>query len=293
MREHIPHYVGLVHPLQQIVAHYAKRKRKEAIKPEWTPELRETFQRVKTAIQNVYLLHHRDDPASLRLYTDVSNYGIGANLCQVATRADESNQEQPLGFISKYLSDTGRRWSVDEKEAYAIFYSSSFNKWEHFLRGNEFYLFTDHKNFKLTFLNRPPSEKVMRWRLDVQEFDFEVAYIKGEINNVADAMSRCVPQPTVTDSSYKVEPTTSPHPTTLASLSVTTQTQTLPGVPDAWNQTLYRENRTHYFVPEEEIETFLGLLVGDRMELPQVSPKVRVYSKCERCPDKVPISTLP
>jgi hypothetical protein len=109
MREHIPHYVGLVHPLQQIVAHYAKRKRKEAIKPEWTPELRETFQRVKTAIQNVYLLHHRDDPASLRLYTDVSSYGIGAHLCQVVTRADGSNQEQPLGFISKYLSDTGRR----------------------------------------------------------------------------------------------------------------------------------------------------------------------------------------
>jgi hypothetical protein len=283
MREHIPHYVDLVHPLQEIVAHYAKRKRKEAIK--WTPELLETFQRVKMAIQNIYLLYHRDESAPLRLYTDASSYGIGAYLCQVVTRADGSIQEQPLGFISKSLSDTERRWSVYEKEAYAIFYS--FNKWEHFLRGNKFHLFTDHKN--LTFLNRPPSEKVMRWRLAVQEFDFKVAYIKGETNNVADAMSRCVPQPT--DSSYKVEPTTTPRPTTLASLSVTTQTPRLPGVPDAWYQILDSENRTHYFVPEEETETFLGLLVGDRVELPQVTPKVD--SKCEICPEKVPISTLP
>ena len=35
----------------------------------------------------------------------------------------------------------------------------------------------------------------MRWRLNIQEFDFSVAYIKGEHNNVADAMSRCLPNP--------------------------------------------------------------------------------------------------
>jgi len=189
MREHIPHYVDFSHSLQEIVSHYTKKGRRTVI--EWTPELLESFAQFKAAMANVFTLYHRDENSPLRLYTDASSYGIGAYLCQVVTLPDGNLQEQPLGFISKSLTATERRWSVYEKEAYAIFFA--FKKWEHFLRGGQFSLFTDHKN--LTFLNRPPSEKVMRWRLAIQEFDFRVAYIKGEINNVADALSRCVPVP--------------------------------------------------------------------------------------------------
>ena len=245
MRDHVPHYVDVVHPLQELVSHYTKPTKHTAIV--WTPETNEAFDKFKTAISNVYLLYHRDPTgkAPIRLYTDASSYGIGAYICQVVTLADGTLQEQPLGFISKSLSETEKRWSVYEKEAYAIFYACK--KWEHYLRGNHFHLFTDHRN--LTFLNKPPNEKAMRWRLAIQEFDFSVAFIQGVLNNVADAMSRCLPE------------TTLESDTMLAAVGAGHTSDDEPPVPESWSFLIGREKpREQYVVPEEETETFLGLL---------------------------------
>ncbi len=60
--------------------------------------------------------------------------------------------------------------------------------WEYHLRDTKFTIFTDHKN--LTFLASDPSAKVIRWMMAVQDYDFDIAYIPGEDNIVADAFSR-------------------------------------------------------------------------------------------------------
>jgi transposase InsO family protein len=69
---------------------------------------------------------------------------------------------------------------------------------EYLIRDRKFHLLTDHRN--LTFLNNPQgakgtSEKVVRWRLAIQEFDFDIAHIAGDKNIAADAFSRLVPKP--------------------------------------------------------------------------------------------------
>jgi hypothetical protein len=265
-REHVDHYVDLVYPLGQLVQNYRKKSRHFTI--DWTPELIQQFDKVKAAIGNVATLYHRDEQAPLRLYTDASSYGIGAYLCQMVTKPGGEQQEQPLAFISKTLSDQEKRWSVYEKEAYAIYYS--IKKFDHFLRGHHFTLFTDHRN--LTFLNKPPSDKVMRWRLAVQEFGFDVAYIKGELNNIADSMSRCVAgqasiQPL--DSQYKG----SPRQTTYAAM--VEQGEKPIGQDDAMiaESTLfaiYRDDRRHYFPTTETFDAFLDLLDGVPCSLEQV-----------------------
>ena len=274
MREHVNHYVDLVHPLQQIVSHYTKKTRRTKI--EWTPELLQAFDAVKEAITRVHTLYHRDDSAPLRLYTDASAYGIGAYLCQIVQLPNGLTQEQPIGFISKSLSATERRWSVYEKEAFAIFYACK--KWEHFLRGNHFYLFTDHKN--LTFLNRPPSEKVMRWRLAIQEYGFSVAYIKGENNNVADALSRCLPKGAELDEDTAYSRNL--RNTTLDYLCGRADPPPkIPGIPDTWYESICRENRRQHFVPKESYLNFLELLDG----LPHdISPTPLRATDCELCP---------
>ena len=272
-REHVPQYVDIVHPLGQLVQHYTKKSRN--LQLEWTPELIQQFDRVKTAISNVYTLYHRDENAPLRLFTDASSYGIGAYLCQVVTLPGGSQQEQPLAFISKTLTDQEKRWSVYEKEAYAIYYS--IKKIDHFLRGHHFTLFTDHRN--LTFLNKPPSDKVMRWRLAVQEFGFDVAYIKGELNNVADSMSRCVPGQSVqqpielhhleicrfTAHSYMAQQSESPGPTD-------------PKFSDSFLYFLYRENRRHYFPTTDNFSTFLGLLDGTPCSIATIPIQTCLFS---------------
>jgi hypothetical protein len=172
-----------VHPLNELCAGYDKKKK--GAKLEWDEISIKAFADTQSAIVNCQTLYFRDQSAPLRVYTDASDYGIGAFLCQVI-----DDVEQPVAFISKTLSKAEKKWSVYEKEAFAIFYS--LRKLEHYLQGTKFTLFTDHKN--LTYLNKDPSPKFMRWKVAVQEYNFDVAYIEGHKNVLVDGFSRFCPK---------------------------------------------------------------------------------------------------
>jgi hypothetical protein len=119
--------------------------------------------------------------APIFLDTDASDYGIGGYLYQVV-----GDVQQPIAFVSKTLSDVELRWSVFDKEGYAIFYCMT--KLEYLLRDVKFTLRTDHKN--LIYINDHFTPKVKRWKLAIQHFDFEVIHIPGVENVVADGLSR-------------------------------------------------------------------------------------------------------
>ena len=72
------------------------------------------------------------------------------------------------------------------KEAYVIVYA--FQKLEYVLRDMHFTLRTDHKNF--LYINEDGSAKVRRWKLAIQEYNFDIEHIAGEENVAADAFSR-------------------------------------------------------------------------------------------------------
>jgi hypothetical protein len=61
-------------------------------------------------------------------------------------------------------------------------------KLEHLLLGRKFVIETDHAN--LLYMNIAKAPKVVRWRLRLQEFDFEIRHIAGKLNIVADGLSR-------------------------------------------------------------------------------------------------------
>ena len=75
---------------------------------------------------------------------------------------------------------------------YAIFYT--FMKLEHLLRDKKFILRTDSKI--LSKMNTEHKEKVKRWKIAIQHYDFDVQHVKGKYNVEADALSRLVPIPT-------------------------------------------------------------------------------------------------
>ena len=54
------------------------------------------------------------------------------------------------------------------------------------LLGHQIMVYTDHKNLTYNFLN---TERVIRWRLILEEFGPELKYIKGENNVVVDVLS--------------------------------------------------------------------------------------------------------
>jgi transposase InsO family protein len=63
-------------------------------------------------------------------------------------------------------------------------------KLEYLLKGVQFTLLTDHKN--LVYLNEEKKEKVKRWKIAIQDYDFILKYIKGKDNPIADGLSRFV-----------------------------------------------------------------------------------------------------
>ena len=183
-RDHIENHSTIVRPLNDLLKGYQRTR-----KIQWTPEAEKAFEDIKDAINNCPQLFFLDYTEGLPIYlhTDASTYGIGAYLFQVV-----DGHERPIAFISKTLNEQQiKKWSTPEKEAYAIFYS--LQKLEYLLRDAKFTLRTDHKNLTLPFLNNEQNARVKRWKLAIQQFDFNIEYIKGEENIVADHLSRLVP----------------------------------------------------------------------------------------------------
>jgi transposase InsO family protein len=177
-RSHVHDHTGKVRILQNMLSVDRNKKL------DWNETTIAAFEHIKLVISECPTLFFLDSNAPVFLQTDASDYGIGAYLFQLI-----NGVERPVRFLSKSLSSGQLGWSVPEKEAYAIFYA--FTKLEYLIRDIKFTLQTDHKN--LTYINTAGSPKVLRWKLAIQEYSFDMQYIKGEDNKVADAMSRlCV-----------------------------------------------------------------------------------------------------
>jgi transposase InsO family protein len=185
-RDHIPNYAKITRPLHQILGGYTKQQKNTPIR--WTDQTRQSFIETKQAINNCKKLYFLKDEGLVTVRTDASDYAIGAYLCQM-----QEGKERPIQFVSKSLIKEQVRWSTPEKECYAIYFCLM--ELEMYLRGRRFLLQTDHAN--LTYINLSGSAKVIRWKLAIQEFDFDIQHIKGTDNVVADALSRLRPKETI------------------------------------------------------------------------------------------------
>ena len=78
-----------------------------------------------------------------------------------------------------------QNYTTTEKELLSIV--ATLKEFHNILLGHQITVYTDHKNLTYKILN---TERVMHWRLILEEFGPELKYIKGANNVVADALSR-------------------------------------------------------------------------------------------------------
>lgn len=64
--------------------------------------------------------------------------------------------------------------------------------WRHYLIGKRFTLLSDHSGLRYLFEQPNLNVRQARWLATLSEFDFEIKYILGKQNQVADALSRKV-----------------------------------------------------------------------------------------------------
>ncbi len=174
---HIRNYQIIAAPLHSLIHDYHKSRSRRI---PWTEETIEAFKRIQEEIGRCPQLYFRQENAPTYLETDASDHGIGAYCYQIV-----GGRQLPLAFISKSLSKTQQRWATIEKECYAIWYAV--RHLEHILRDVYFIIRTDHRN--LLYLNTN-SPKVVRWKLAIQEFNWDLEYVDGPSNQTADAFSR-------------------------------------------------------------------------------------------------------
>lgn len=153
-----------------------------------TKEFIETFERCKQILTTSDVLQRPDFSKPFVLTTDASNFAIGSVLSQ-----GPIGRDKPVAFFSRTLSKAEENYSTIEKELLAIVASCKY--FRPYLFGKKFTLFTDHQPLVYIYNMKNPSSKLVRWRLSLEEFDYEIKYRKGTQNVVADGLSRIKIEP--------------------------------------------------------------------------------------------------
>ena len=178
-RQFVPHYAKITHPPSQLL-----KKGQQVQLEGFDKPCKKASYKLKDSIlaPSGLALPKKDLPYSVD--TDASDYQIGAALFRTHSDA----QRKLIRFFCRTLAPAERNISVSEKDCLAVIWAVQTLR--PYLYGDLFILHTDHASLRWLVNLMDPSVRLIRWRLRLSEFDFEIKYKKGKANSQADAMSR-------------------------------------------------------------------------------------------------------
>lgn len=148
-----------------------------------TAEFVNAFERCKNILTSSSILQYPDFNKNFILTTDASNHAIGAVISQGTIGNDK-----PIAFASRTLTKSEENYSTIEKELLAIRWGCKY--FRPYLFGRKFVLYTDHQPLTYGLNLKTPNSKLIKWRLELEEYDYEIKYRPGKQNIVADGLSR-------------------------------------------------------------------------------------------------------
>lgn len=149
----------------------------------WSESQQAAFERFKSILCSEPILQYPHFSKVFILTTDASNFAISGILSQ-----GDIGKDLPISYSSRTLNKSEINYSTTEKELLAIVWST--NHFRPYLYGRKFIVITDHRPLTWLFNCKDPSSRLVRWKLKLQEYDFEIRYKPGKINCNADALSR-------------------------------------------------------------------------------------------------------
>ena len=143
----------------------------------WNDECAATFEQMKSLIASDALLAYPDHNKPFHIETDASDLQLGAIIKQ---------ENRPVAYYTHKLNSAQKNYTTIEKELLSIV--ETFREFRSMLLGARINVYTDHKNLTHR-LSQFTTQRVMRWRLLLEEYGPKFYYLKGPRNVVANALS--------------------------------------------------------------------------------------------------------
>jgi hypothetical protein len=126
----------------------------------------------------------------------VSNKALGAILSQV-----EVGTDLPIAYASRTLNKSENNYSTIELECLAIIFGV--NQFRSYLYGRKFIIVSDHRLLTWLFNLKNLLSKLSSWRIQLEEYDYEIKYKPGVLNSNVDTLSRIYTIEEIKSESYE------------------------------------------------------------------------------------------
>lgn len=177
-RRFIPHFGTIAQPL-------TKKTHKELANKlfEWTSEDQKAFDTLRTCLITPPILAYPDFSQEFLLFTDASNYGVGAVLSQV-----QDKKEVVIAYASRQLKKPEINYATIEKEALAVIFA--IKQFRHYLSDTHFTVISDHRPLQWLENQKDHSGRLGRWAILLSNLNYKIVYRPGRIHQNADCLSR-------------------------------------------------------------------------------------------------------
>jgi transposase InsO family protein len=175
-RRFIRHYAHKALPLTELT--------KQDNRWRWGSQEQTAFEELKEALTTAPVLVSPNPMLPYEVYTDASNFALGAVLLQ-----NQGRGLQPVAYLSRKLSDTERRYPIGDKEMLGIFWALT--EWRCYLEGTNFKVNSDHLNHTWFQSKKNLTRRQTKWSQWLESYysGVEIKYKEGK-DNLSDALSR-------------------------------------------------------------------------------------------------------
>ncbi|RDB23205.1 Transposon Tf2-9 polyprotein [Hypsizygus marmoreus] len=156
--------------------------------PTWSRQHQFAFDAIKSLVISRECLTTIDhvNPGDNKIFVtcDASQRRTGA----VLSFGPSWERARPVAFESRQLRGPELHYPVHEQEMLAIM--RAVTKWRTDLLGSHIHIYTDHKTLENFDHQKDLSRRQARWMEYLSQYEYSINYISGDLNTVADALSR-------------------------------------------------------------------------------------------------------
>ena len=188
---HIRSFLGFCNYFKHMITGFAEMARplheltRKHQKFEWTEVREQCFRTLQDILCSGLVMQLPDWDKPFVVVSDASTTAVGACLMQL-----HNDKLMPVYYFSRSLRGAELNYSAQHLEAFGVILAVQ--KWKHFLWGSPFSvrILSDHRSLQHLRTQKDLQGRLARWQEILSEYDYQIEYVPGRSNVLADALSR-------------------------------------------------------------------------------------------------------